>query len=149
MHRTGRSFGIIVLCFCLTAIVSAQKQWIGTYEFNEDGGTTAGGTSIQVYHTIEVTEADEGLIVFIKSQGYQTSRDIVGKASVAGNKLIIRFESYGEDNVFENFEREDLLLTLEQKNEKGKNILLTHWGKFEPVIPKNERSGKTYFVKVQ
>ncbi|QYO68022.1 hypothetical protein [Leptolyngbya sp. 7M] len=48
MHRTRRSFAIIFLCFSLTAIVSAQKQWIGTYEFNEDGGTTAGGTPIQV-----------------------------------------------------------------------------------------------------
>ena len=40
-----------------------------------------------------------------------------------------------------------VLLTLERKTEKGKTVLLTHWGKFTPVIPRNEKSGKVYFER--
>lgn len=58
------------------------------------------------------------------------------------------FETYGENNMFENYKKGDLLLTLERKNEKGKMQILTFWNKFQPVVPKNEKNGKVYFQKM-
>ena len=64
-----------------------------------------------------------------------------------GNKLLIYFSNYGENNLFETYEQGDLLLTLESKTVKGKTEILTFWGKFQPVVPKNEKTGKVYFQK--
>jgi hypothetical protein len=140
------SFVLIVVAFASVSIFG-QNEWIGRYEFSEDGGKNAGGTAIFVQHELEVVEGDDGLIAFLKSNGYQTSKDLICTAKVTVGKLNIYFESYGEDNVFESYEAGDLLLTLERRTEKGKTVLITHWGKFTPIIPKNEKSGKTYFTK--
>lgn len=139
-----------VVLFGFAAIsIAAQSDWTGRYEFSEDGGKTAGGTAIFIQHDLEIVEGDGGLIAFLKSNGYQTSKDLVCKARIENSGLSIYFESYGEDNVFESYKTGELLLTLERKTEKGKTTLLTHWGKFTPIISKNERSGKTYFTKLE
>lgn len=140
------SFGLVILisALFLTFAVNAQNSWVGSYEFDEDGGKTAGGTAIFVNHRIDISETDDGLIAMIQSNGYQTSKDLVGKAKEQGDKLLIYFEYYGENNVFETYEKGDLLLTLERK----KNDILTTWGKFQPIVPKNEKSGKVYFRKL-
>lgn len=127
----------------------AQNDWVGSYEFSEDGGKNAGGTAIFIQHDLEIVSGDDGMIAFLKSNGYQTSRDLICTAKIEGGKLNIYFESYGEGNIFESYQPGDLLLTLERKTEKGKAVLLTHWGKFTPVMPKNERSGKVYFTKAE
>jgi hypothetical protein len=137
---------MIVVAFASVSIFG-QNEWAGRYEFSEDGGKNAGGTAIFVQHELEIVEGDDGLIAFLKSNGYQTSKDLICTVKITGGKLSIFFESYGEDNVFEPYESGDLLLTLERKAEKGKTSLLTHWGKFTPIIAKNEKSGKTYFTR--
>ncbi|MEP6704288.1 MAG: DUF5991 domain-containing protein, partial [Acidobacteriota bacterium] len=73
---------------------------------------------------------------------------LVCSTKLEGAKLLIYFQSYGEDNMFEPYKEGDLLLTLERKPEKGKNVVLTNWGKFTPAIPRNAKSGKVYFEKV-
>lgn len=123
----------------------AQERWTGRYEFDESGGKTAGGAVITVNHEIEIIETDDGLIAMIRSQGFQTSRDLVCKARIDGQKLLIYFESYGENNVLATYQEGDLLLTLE----RGKDRLLTHWGMFQPVTDANRKSGKVYFQKVK
>lgn len=137
------------ICVCLTFLfagsVSAQRDWLGHYTFEEDGGRTAGGTGIFIMHELTVMETDDGLIAHLESNGYQTSKDLNCKAVVKGNKLEIYFESYGENNIFETNSPGDLLLTLVRP--KGKTELLTFWGKFTPMVPKNEKTGKVYFVK--
>jgi hypothetical protein len=135
-----------LLIMSLSAVISAQDRWTGIYEFDEDGGKTAGGTRVTVHHEIRILDSGEGLIAMIKSQGYQTSRDLVCTAKIEGSKLKIYLGDYGEDNVFETYQRGELLLTLERKAEKGKTMLLTHWGAFKPIVPSNERSGRVYFV---
>lgn len=138
----GLAFVLLFSLFSLPC--NAQNSWVGIYEFEEDGGKTAGGTAISVLHRIEIVESDDGLVAMIQSEGFQTSVDLVGKAKTEGNKLLIYFDYYGENNVFENYEPGDLLLTLERR----KDEILTFWGKFQPVVPKNEKSGKIYFKKV-
>jgi len=138
---------VLILLFCLAA--NAQKEWLGSYVFDEDGGKTAGGTAIFVSHQIDVAEADDGLMATLQSNGYQTSKDLICTAKIEGARLLIYFDSYGENNVFEPYEKGDLLLTLERKTVKNKTELLTFWGKFLPVVPANEKTGKAYFTKTK
>lgn len=134
----------MLLCFA----VNAQSEWVGSYEFGEDGGKTVGGTAIYISHQIDILESDDGLIAMIKSNGYQTSKDLVATTKIEGSKISFYFESYGEDNIFETYEKGDLLFSLERKTLKGKTEILTFWGKFQPVVPKNEKTGKVYFQKM-
>ncbi|HUS00037.1 MAG TPA: DUF5991 domain-containing protein [Pyrinomonadaceae bacterium] len=141
--------------FLLTAIgllvlslhANAQSDWKGSYSFDENGGKNAGGAVIFISHELSVFDGDEGLAARVQSNGYQTSADLVCSAKVQGEKLLVYFQSYGEDNMFEPYKPGDLLLTLERKNEKGKSIVLTHWGKFTPAMPGNQKSGKVYFAR--
>jgi hypothetical protein len=146
-----RKFINIPACFLIIASLSvtvfAQKEWLGSFVFDEDGGKTAGGTAIFVSHQIDIVESDDGLIATIQSNGYQTSKDLICTTRIDGAKLLLYFDSYGENNIFEPYEKGDLLLTLERRTVKGKPELLTFWGKFQPIAPKNEKTGKVYFQK--
>ena len=138
-------FSLFLMLFCTAA--NAQKEWLGSYTFDEDGGKNAGGSAIFIAHQIDVREADDGLIAMIQSNGYQTSKDLICTTKIDGNKLLIYFDSYGENNLFEPYEKGDLLLTLERRTVKGKTELLTFWAKFTPIVTKNEKTGKVYFIK--
>lgn len=147
MNLLTKTFGACFLIFISCVYINAQSSWVGTYEFSEDGGKTAGGTKIFVTHELQINQTENGLIAMLQSNGYQTSVDLIGTAKIEGDKLLIFFDSYGENNVFENYEQGDLLMTLERKTAKGKTEILTYWNKFQPVVPKNEKSGKVYFIK--
>jgi len=147
MRPLSRSSLVCVILLSVSFAVYAQNDWAGSYEFYENGGKTAGGTSIFVTHQMDIVETEDGLVAMIQSNGYQTARDLVGSVRIDGNKLLVYFEDYGENNIFQTYEKGDLLLTLERKTEKGKTVILTTWGKFLPVVPSNEKSGKNYFVK--
>lgn len=138
---------LIIMVFCIAA--NAQSDWVGSYDFAEDGGKTAGGTAVFISHQMDISEADDGYVVMIKSAGYQTSKDLICTAKVQGNNLLIYFDSYGEDNVFESYKQGDLLFTLENKMTKGKSEILTYWGKFTPSIDQKAKSGKVYFKKME
>lgn len=138
---------IVVGLFVASITASAQVDWKGAYYFGEDGGKNAGGMAIFVSHELDIFDGGEGLSATIKSNGYQTSADLVCTAKAQGPKLMIYFQSYGDSNMFEPYEPGDLLFTLERKVTKGKPIVLTYWGKFTPVIPKNAKSGKVYFER--
>lgn len=142
-----RSVLLLTLMFLFAAFSHAQSEWIGTYTFDEDGGKTAGGTTIFISHELDVMKADDGLIATLQSNGYQTSTDLNCKAKVEGSKVMIYFDSYGEDNVFESYKPGELLLTLEKRTAKGKTELLTFWGNFQPVLPEKPKTGKVFFVK--
>jgi Family of unknown function (DUF5991) len=140
-------FCLLFLAFALAA--EAQTNWTGAYEFEEDGGKTAGGTQVYVNHRLEIRETDDGYAAFLKSNGFQTSADLICTAKAEGGKLLIYFADYGEDNAFESYKEGDLLLTLEMKTAKNKTEILTYWNKFQPLVPKNEKSGKVYFRKLE
>lgn len=143
-----KKFAVILFILTFVGCFAANAQnsaWTGIYEFSEDGGKTAGGTPIQIFHLIDVRESADGLMAAVKSNGFQTSADLICTTKTENNKLLIYFAGYGEDNIFENFKEGDLLLTLEQKDGK----ILTHWGKFQPSIEKNNKSGKVYFRKLK
>lgn len=149
MKLLSKNIGATFLVLFFSVLVNAQSSWLGKYEFSEDGGRNAGGTKIFISHELEIRETSDGLMATLQSNGYQTSKDLICTAKIAGNKLEIYFDSYGENNIFESYEQGDLLLTLENKTVKGKNQTLTFWNKFQPSIEKNEKSGKVYFQKTQ
>ena len=149
MTKTARLMRAAVLSALLPIAIAGQLDWKGSYAFHENGGRNAGGTAVLIAHEMEIFEGGDGLAVTLESNGYQTSAELVCMAKVEGTKLLIYFQSYGENNMFQPYEQGDLLLTLERKPEKGKTVLLTHWGKFTPAIPKNIKSGKVYFEKLQ
>ena len=149
MRKITRIVQLAALSLFLSAIALAQSDWTGSYEFHENGGKTAGGTAILISHELNVIDSGDGLTATIQSNGYQTSADLVCTAKVEGLKLLIYFQNYGEDNMFEPYQQGDLLLTLERKPGKGKPVVLTHWGKFTPSVPKNEKTGKVYFEPVK
>lgn len=139
-----------ILLFTLVLSVAVYAHgWEGKYDFTEDGGKTAGGTAIMISHQLDISETDDGMIARLSSAGYQTSIDLNCTATEEGNKLLIYFDSYGEDNMFENYKQGDLLLTLEKKTVKGKTEILTYWGKFTPSIDPKAKSGKVYFQKMK
>lgn len=139
-------FGAVVAV--LSIGVRAQSDWEGSYYFGEDGGKNAGGIAVLISHELDIFEGGEGLAATLESNGYQTSSELVCSAKIEGSKVMIYFQSYGDNNMFEPYKQGDLLLTLERKMEKGKPVIVTHWGKFVPSIPKNARSGKIYFEKI-
>jgi hypothetical protein len=139
---------VLTLLLCLSA-ANAQSSWTGFYEFEEDGGRAADDTAIFIVHQLEIRETGNRLAAFLSSSGYRTSRDLICTARATGDKLFIYFENYGENNVLEPYQTGDLLLTLERKTEKDKTEILTFWGKFLPVVPKNEKSGKVYLKKTE
>jgi hypothetical protein len=147
MRKIAQIFEIGVVLLLLSIVSNAQTDWKGSYSFSENGGKNAGGTTIFISHELEIFDGGEGLVARLQSNGYQTSADLVCSTKVEGSKLMIYFQSYGENNMFEPYSPGDLLLTLERKAAKGKYVVLTYWGKFTPSIPKNEKSGKVYFEK--
>ncbi|MEO8042014.1 MAG: DUF5991 domain-containing protein [Acidobacteriota bacterium] len=138
-------FGLLI--FSMHA--NAQTDWKGSYGFDENGGKNAGGSVIFISHELRIFDGGDGLAATLQSNGYQTSTDLVCSVKTKGSKLMIYFDDYGENNMFEPYNPGDLLLTLERKTEKGKAVILTYWGKFTPAIPKNEKTGKVYFEKLE
>ena len=147
MGKTARFLGIAAVSFLFSATVDAQTDWKGSYYFGEDGGKNAGGIAVLISHELEILDGADGLAATLESNGYQTSAELVCTAKIEGQKLLIYFQSYGENNMFEPYKQGDLLFTLERKTEKGKTVIITHWGKFTPAIPRNHKSGKIYFEK--
>lgn len=138
------------IAFVIAAFSGAafsQVDWRGSYYFGEDGGKNAGGIAVMISHELDVFDSEDGLAATLQSNGYQTSADLMCSAKLQGGKLMVYFQSYGENNMFEPYKPGDLLFTLEQTMVKGKPVVLTYWGKFTPVIPKNSKTGKVYFEK--
>ena len=143
-----RKFALMAIGLLVLSIhTTAQNDWKGTYLFEEDGGKNAGGSAIFITHELSIFDSGDGLAATFRSNGYQTSTDLICSVKMQGAKVMIHFESYGEDNMFEPYKAGDLLLTLERKTEKVKTTILTHWGKFTPAIPKNAKTGKVYFER--
>lgn len=147
MHIVARCFAAVACAGALSLAAFAQSRWIGIYEFVEDGGRTAGGTGIAITHEIQVMNTDDGLVATIKSNGFQTSVDVLCLVTIQGNKASLFLEGYGDDNMFDKFSKGQLMLSLEEKPEKGKSTILTHWAAFKPSVAKNERTGMVYFVR--
>ncbi len=133
--------------------LTAQNEfnWIGKYEFYEDGGKTAGGTKIFISHELEIEKDGDGsLKANLSANGYMTYFDLWAYVKIEGNKLSIFFQKKGDSNSMGSYlKKNDLLLVLEAKKSHDKSQILTHWKKYQPGIEKYEESGKVRFEKLE
>lgn len=124
---------------------AAPLDWSGTYTYTESGGRTAGGTGIVVTHEIAVTRAGERWRAEITANGYQTQVQIHATGVVVGNRLLLRFERDGEDQMFKGrYQAGALLLELERPVRGG---LLTHWHAYTPATMERFANPGTYFKR--
>ena len=146
MRIYGRLSILAVSVLLMASTAFGQSSWVGNYVFEEDGGRTAGGTAIFITHELNVMATDDGLTGTLQANVYQTSKDLICTVKADAAKLMIYFDSYGENNVFEPYKKGDLLFTLERKKIKGKDVIVTNWGKYTSVSEEKPVSGKVRFV---
>jgi len=143
-----RAFLAIALALALapaTARAEKAPDWVGTYSYTESGGRTAGGTGIVVTHAIAVTRAGGQYRAEITANGYQTQVQIHALGTAVGNKLQLRFERDGEEQMFKGRYRPGaLLLELERA---GGRRLRTHWGAYTPATAERFRNPGVYFKR--
>ena len=137
-----------VFAFAMAAAPAAAQKapdWSGNYGYTEAGGRTTGGYGIVITHEIAVTREDGQYKAEITANGYQTQRHIFALATVSGNKLQLRFEKDGEEQMFKGHYRPGaLLLELERA---GARRLLTHWGAYTPAASARFRNPGVYFKR--
>jgi Family of unknown function (DUF5991) len=131
-------------------VFSANAQvanYVGKYEFSEDGGKTAGGTAVFVGHDLTINADGSGKLT---AAGYQTSKEIFFNTKVVGSKLQVIFEKYGEDHSGStDLEAGSLLLTIEYKTVKKKKVLWTTFGKYSPAVFDAKKGGGIYYKKAK
>ena len=148
MKNLKRIIYALLLTLSFTLFVNAQTDWLGEYEFDEDGGKTAGGSKIYIAHTLHISSYPKNTYkLVLKSQGFQTSIDILAIGKPVGNKLNVYYTSKREDHSTGEYQKDDLLFTFEKKEIDGKTKILTYWEKFQPILEQNEKSGEIYFEK--
>lgn len=120
-------------------------DWSGRYSYAESGGRTAGGTGIVVTHTIAVTREGGQYRAEIAANGYQTQVQLFALGTVLGNRLQLRFERDGEEQMFKGRYRPGALL-LELERTDGRRIV-THWGAYTPATMERFRNPGAYFKR--
>lgn len=79
----------------------------------------------------------------ITANGYQTQTQIFARGIVVGNRLQLRFERDGEEQMFKGrYQAGALLLEFERPVRGG---LLTHWHAYTPATMERFRNPGTYF----
>jgi hypothetical protein len=127
------------------ARAESVPDWSGTYSYTEAGGRTTGGHGIVIQHEIAVTREAGQYKAEITANGYQTQTHIHALGTAAGNKLQLRFEKDGQDQLFKGrYQPGALLLELERA---GARRLLTHWGAYTPVASARFRNPGVYFKR--
>ncbi len=134
---------MLSVVFVLTA--NAQTNFVGKYEFYENGGKTAGGTAVFVGHDLTINADGSGKLT---AAGYQTSKDMFIETKAVGSKLQILFVKYGEDQTGPtDMEDGSLLLTIEYKKVKKKKVLWTTFAGYSPAVFDAKKGGGIYFKK--
>jgi Family of unknown function (DUF5991) len=139
---------LIILMLSAAFALTANAQianYVGSYEFSENGGKTAGGTAVFVGHDLTINADGSGKLT---AAGYQTSKELFVKTKLVGSKLQILFVKYGEDQtVPTELKADTLLLTLEYKTVKKKKVLWTTFSGYAPVVFDAKKGGGIYFKK--
>jgi hypothetical protein len=120
-------------------------SWQGHYSYTEEGGRNAGGAAIIVTHEIAVTRDGTQYKAEITANGYQTQTHVLAQGTATGNKLQLRFERDGAEQMFKGrYKPGALLLELERN---GATRILTHWGAYTPATRERFRNPGVYFKR--
>jgi hypothetical protein len=137
-------FAIIMAAFIGSAAyaraqISWLDAWVGTYEYGDTLGKTAGSTPIIIDIILEL-KSDGGCN--IESEGYMQDEHILCRAIPQDSGVKITFLGYSSDQQIRpigNYSQGDLLFTLMKRD----GAILTKWGKLKPS-PELKNVGK-YF----
>jgi len=141
------ALALIGALFAVSASTHAEARdaWACAYSYTENGGPNAGGAAMLVTHEISVTREGGAYRAEITANGYQTQVQIHALGSVVGNRLLLRFERDGEEQMFKGrYQPDALLLELERPVRGG---LLTHWRAYTPVTSERFPNPGTYFKR--
>ena len=144
MARLAFAIAMFAVLGASAAARAETRDWTGTYSYTESGGRTAGGTGIVVSHEIVVRLRGSQYQAQITANGYQTQVQLFALGTVSGNKLQLRFEKDGEEQMFKGrYQPGALLLELERSGAR----LLTHWGAYTPATTERFRNPGVYFKR--
>ncbi|GLC81719.1 DUF5991 domain-containing protein [Lacrimispora brassicae] len=116
-------------------------SWVGTYSFYEYLPPNQNmDYSISLYD-------DDGLYAHIKIDGFHTLKRLKAKVWSNGEETMFVFCDYytdeeGNSTIPETYNEGDILLKLK----KQEDVLITEWGKLQPMLTENEEPGQ-YFIK--
>lgn len=112
------------------------ESWIGDYTFSEFSPPDQ-----NMFYSITIYKEDSNYYADIIIFGFQTLSEL--RATVLGeeNSIKLVFEKYLPDNMYEPYNKGDILLSFEKRN----SLLYTTWGKLEPMLKSNVKLGEVYF----
>lgn len=116
--------------------------WIGNYEYSESYAEIDGPPMFMDY-SIEVYKGEKDYFANMEIMGQTTMASV--EAKVYGDREWISFVfiGYADDNITGVYEKDDVLLSLR----KDGNEIYTYWGKIEPMLYLQTKSGEVCFVQ--
>lgn len=115
-----------------------MDSWIGEYGFNEFAPPNQ-----NMFYSISIDKNKNDYYADISIFGFQTNIRIQAKIVGDENFINLLFNKYLPDNVYEPYEKGDVLLSFKKSDEE----IYTYWGEIRPMIKKNYKSGEIYFLK--
>ena len=132
---------IILLMVPLTGCpADPLETWSGSYSFGESGPENS---LIVMEYGIKIYKENDVFFATIEIDGFQTMTRIKAKVTGDQKQIVFIFEEYLPDNLYELYNRGDILLGFE-RSDKG---LITHWRKMTPALTEGSSSGE-YFKPV-
>lgn len=139
-------FGVFTIVVCISCLLffynNRPVSWVGSYTFYEFAPPN------QNMRYLITIEKEDDSFAYIEIDGFQTLMRIKAKVLTNDNEIMLEFcEHYfdekGNTSMWEVYAKGDILLTLKEQDD----MLLTEWGKIQPLLIANEKPGQ-YFTEV-
>lgn len=115
---------------------STLKSWVREYLFSEYAPPDE-----NMFYGFSIYKKNNSYYADISIDGFQTMARLQAKVLGDKNSIKLLFDKYLPDNNFEPYKKGDVLLSLKKTNSK----IYTYWGKIQPMLYSNMKSGKVYF----
>lgn len=113
-----------------------MESWIGNYTFSEYAPPDQ-----NMFYEFSIYKENDNYYAKINIDGFQTIKRLQAKVSGDENSIKLLFYKYLPENQFERYVEGDILLSFEKRNSN----LYTEWGKIQPILKSNKKSGEVYF----
>lgn len=112
------------------------ESWIGDYTFSEFAPPNQ-----NMFYRISIYKENDDYYAEINIDGFQTIRRLQAKVIGDESSIKLIFNKYLPENLMEPYVEGDILLSFEKRN----SHLYTFWGKIQPILENNTKSGDEYF----
>lgn len=126
-------------------IVEGLDTWVGNYSYSEATDEELDESSIFMnYHITVYKEANEYWAV-VEIFGQTTMESIKARVFGCEDWISLSFAEYTSDNITGlGYEANDVLISLKREDDE----IYTFWGKIEPMLYLDTKSGEICFVQV-